>query len=370
MIEPNTYRGAQFIMTVLIKNLIIYLSIILCYSPGKIGADDMSLPEKTTKTLLVIGRDGILLFDSANGSISAPSIYFPRGTVYGDAVLGIDKSGNQSLYCTATRKLFRVYVKDSMLAIEAMCSDNETISGVVFDTRCSAPATLIDSRQRGSSEKQRLGFMAFVNEKRLSSNITDCVFVHSSRLQYSQIPNAHFLPEKMESLFPKKKMDIQMRPRKNEWMLIGQSSRFSTYTRPPEHPDEEVGYWLNTLLVYDKESKLSKLIDDDKHLHTAHTYSSFVFIERSVDVYHKDTNLFDPTIYPGKGLIIFPGLDTSTECNYGKGMKHIGATEDTAYFSKGTDVYKLSVSPSGCGVPEKVITLSFEPKRLFAFDPE
>jgi len=32
------------------------------------------------------------------------------------------------------------------------------------------------------------------------------------------------------------------------------------------------------------------------------------------------------------------------------------------------DVYSVDISPSGCGAPEKVLTLPFEPERFFVFD--
>ncbi|HNY29046.1 MAG TPA: hypothetical protein PKH31_16865, partial [Candidatus Sumerlaeota bacterium] len=85
------------------------------------------------------------------------------------------------------------------------------------------------------------------------------------------------------------------------------------------------------------------------------TYDDLVFFEEKIE--HYSGKAFSKPVYSGNDQIYFPGKTDLIPCKVEEGMRHLYVYGGKAYFKKGVDVYSVAISPSGCGSPEKVLTL-------------
>jgi len=118
-------------------------------------------------------------------------------------------------------------------------------------------------------------------------------------------------------------------------------------------------------VIFDRVDKISSFYHFRPRV-ISFTYDDLVFFEEKIE--HYSGKAFSKPEFFGNDRIFFPGKTDLIPCKVEEGMRHLYVYGGKAYFKKGVDVYSVDISPSGCGTPEKVLTLPFEPERFFVFE--
>ncbi len=291
-------------------------------------------------------------------------VQFPcRRPEISDGIFVENGSGQPVVYAIADTILFKIIPINGKLMIERISSSDCYTHGVAFDSVKNAPATSLESRDQ-SGKSHRLGLRTLIDKKWADADIDNLVFNHPNFPSW-ELPKTLLEHDKMVELFPEKKKEILTRAKsKEKWILIGQSTGFTAYNLPAEIPVPEESVEESTVLIRDR--KMNRvLVFKFPPMTFTYVYPSILFFKQ---VGFKDVMQGHETPEIGKNSILFEGSEKLVECNVQTGMRHLYATHQKAYFEKDRMLYQVSISPSGCGTPEKVMKLPFKPSRFFAFE--
>jgi hypothetical protein len=277
-----------------------------------------------------------------------------------DALVVVDADGNGQVYAMIDARLYRISLKENTLHGE-LIEKEYCLRGLLYDLKREMVSSTLrlkedpDAKLPDGPDKLR----SLSGGKWLPSRIEDCVFVQAY-FYGSDVANGEYGFEQMKDLFPRY-ADRMLANNETPWGLSGQSSRLSTFStyRIPN------GLTESEFVIHDRGKKIPYFYHFRPRV-MSFTYDDLVFFEEKIEYY--SGKAFSKPVYSGNDQIYFPGKSDLIPCKVEEGMRHLYVYGGKAYFKKGVDVYSVDISPFGCGAPEKVLTLPFEPERFFVFE--